>query len=131
MSHAYLRRRASFLSAMCLLMAVASGFVFLSMSAKAVAAHHSHTKWAGLYLRQAVAEGAVTIDYERLNEIMGTTGTERSISRDTEFHPYVQQRWINPAVRKGLVPVIAISFVHTLVFFFLAIFLWSDRPGKA
>lgn len=131
MSNASLRRRAGFLSALCLLMAIASGIAFLILSEKLLFADHGFAKWPGLHLRMAVAEQAVTIDYEQVNEIMGTTGTDLAVDQDTEWNWYIQQRWIGPAVRRGLLLPVIISFLQTLVFFFLAILFWSDRPAKA
>lgn len=124
------RGRMAFLSGMCLILALASGFLFLSLSLKMIGAHHGHTKWPGLYMRSAVAEGAVTIDYEHVNEVMQATGTERAIDRETDLSVYLQQRWISPAVRRGIGPALAISFVQTVAFLFLAILFWSDRPPK-
>lgn len=131
MSNASLRRRASFLSSVCLLMTLVSGLVFLLVSAKYLDADWKQSKWLGFLIEAAVAEGMVEIDFERLQSLPDQVGAGPVPDVDTDLSQYFLNEWIRPAAQRGLLPVVIISFFQTLVFFFLAILFWSDRPRKA
>ncbi|MEO1278045.1 MAG: hypothetical protein AAFV77_03720 [Planctomycetota bacterium] len=131
MSNLSLRRRGSFLSGLCLFMALVSGYVFLLVSFKFVEADWKAGKWLGFLVEAAVAEGMVEIDFERLQSLPDQVGAGPVPDADTDLSQYFVNEWIQPAARRGLLPVVIISFVQTLVFFFLAILFWFDRPPKA
>ncbi|MEQ8843621.1 MAG: hypothetical protein RIB58_02110 [Phycisphaerales bacterium] len=131
MSNASLRRRAGFLSGLCLHMTVVSGFVFLLVSAKYLDADWKQSKWLGFLVEAAVAEDMVEIDFERLQSLPDQVGAGPVPDVDSDLSRYFLNEWIRPAARRGLLPVVIISFFQTLVFFYLAILFWSDRPPKA